>query len=303
MKNKGIFNLNQILRKINSLISSGSIQRRLGYSKNAKLLIIHADDLGMSVSENTASIEAMGKGIVNSGSIMVPCPNFREIADYSKTHPEADLGIHLTLTSEWSSYKWKPVLPPNEVASIIDLNGSLLESQAQILKNAIPDEVGKEFRVQIFQAIEVGIDLTHIDTHMYTAFSNDEILKIYISLGKEFKLPVLLTYELPISTWFLKNAIVVDHLYCAKPEDYIQGLSNYYCEVMRSIKQGLNIILVHVAFNNKEMQYITGDQPNFGSAWRQADYDFFTSDQCIQLIQDNNIQLITWREIRDKLVR
>jgi len=179
----------------------------------------------------------------------------------------------------------------------------LFETKVQIIKNAVADDVEKEFRAQIFKAIEAGIDLTHIDTHMYTAFSNNEILLKYISLGKEFKLPVLITYKLPISTWFSKNVIVVDQLYCAQPEDYIQGLNDYYCEVLRSIKPGLNSILVHTAFNNKEMQDITGDQPDFGSAWRQADYDFFTSDQCRQLIQDNDIQLITWREIRDKLIR
>jgi predicted glycoside hydrolase/deacetylase ChbG (UPF0249 family) len=291
------------LKLILRTISSGSIQERLGYSKDEKLLIIHADDLGISRSENAATFESMEKGMVNSGSIMVPCPAFNELSDYSKTHPNADIGIHLTLTSEWSSYKWGPVLPSAEVPGITDSRGFFYEGKDSLYKINVANEVEKEFRAQIKMAIKSGIELTHIDSHMYVAFTTGEIIKKYISIGKEYKLPVLLTYDLPISSWFQKNTIVVDQLYCAKPEDYVKGLKSYYEEAIKTIKPGLNCILVHVAFNNKEMQDITLDQQNFGSAWRQADFDFFTSVDCRQLVENHNIKLITWREIRDKLVR
>jgi chitin disaccharide deacetylase len=292
-----------ILKQTIRIFFFKSIQKRLGYSKNTKLLIIHADDMGMSGSENTATIEAMEKGTVNSGSVMVPCLKFQEIADYSKTHLKADIGIHLTITSEWPQYKWGPVLPHEEVESIIDSDGFFLENMDKIIKNANPVEVEKEFRAQIMRAMESGIELTHIDSHMYAAFSNNQLLKIYISLGKEYNLPVLLTNKLPIRSLMSKNLIVVEQLYCAKPEDYSIGLNYYYREILRSIKPGLNCILVHTAFNNEEMQNITRDQTNFGADWRQADFDFFTSEECSQLIRNNNIQLITWREIRTKLVR
>jgi predicted glycoside hydrolase/deacetylase ChbG (UPF0249 family) len=284
-------------------VFSKSIQKRLGYPGNTKLLIIHADDLGISSSENAASFEAFEKGLVNSGSVMATCPKYHEVAGYSKTHPNSDIGVHLTLTSEWPSYKWGPSLDSEEVKSLTDQYGHFFDNKTDLGKNIIPAEVEKELRAQIDRMIESGIDLTHIDTHMFTAFSNNEILKICISLGEEYKLPVLLIDELLFHIRNLHKAIIVDRLYYAKPENNATGLINYYREVLRSIRPGLNCILVHIAFDNEEMQEIAKGQLNYGAAWRQTDFDFFTSNECRQLIKNNNIQLVTWREIRDKLIR
>src|SRR6266550_441652 len=88
-----------------------TLAEKLGYPKDAKLLIVHADDAGLSHSEDSATIAAFEKGAINSSSIMVPCPWFPEIATYAKQHPEFDWGIHTTFTSEWKNYKWDGVLP------------------------------------------------------------------------------------------------------------------------------------------------------------------------------------------------
>ncbi|HKC37295.1 MAG TPA: ChbG/HpnK family deacetylase, partial [Chitinophagaceae bacterium] len=105
-----------------------TIQERLGYPKDAKLVIIHADDLGVSHSENAASTTALEKGSVSSASIMVPCPWFPEIAAYALLHPAADLGLHITLTSEWKYYKWGPVTAKEKVPGLINKNGFLYSS-------------------------------------------------------------------------------------------------------------------------------------------------------------------------------
>jgi hypothetical protein len=91
---------------------------RLGYPSDAKLLIVHADDLGVAHSVNDASIRAFASGLVNSGSIMIPCSWVPEIASYARANPQADLGLHLTLTSEWKNYRWGPVLSRQTAASL-----------------------------------------------------------------------------------------------------------------------------------------------------------------------------------------
>src|ERR1041384_99018 len=67
-----------------------TLVERLGYPRDAKLLIIHADDLGMAHSVDAATMKAFESGAISSGSIMVPCPWFGEIAAYARQHPEAD---------------------------------------------------------------------------------------------------------------------------------------------------------------------------------------------------------------------
>lgn len=295
--------IGNIIRKFLKFFYSGTIQKRLGYPAGTKLLIIHADDLGFSHSENTASIKAMEEGMVSSGSVMVPCSGFDEIVNYSKNNRDKDIGIHLTVLSEWDSVKWKPVLPGDAVPSLINQEGYFMENKEQLLLKADPREIENEYRAQIMHALNSGIDLTHIDSHMYSAFSKYEIVKKYIALGKTFRLPVLLTYNLPVRSWFLKDLIIVDQLYYARPGDFEKGLSNYYSTVLSTLNPGLNCLLVHTAINDKELQDITRGRTSYGSEWRQADYDFFMSAECRQLIQNNNIRLITWREIRDKIFR
>src|SRR3954466_14605439 len=82
-----------------------TIAERLGHPRNAKLLILHADDLGVAHSENAASFDALDRGAINSGSVMMPTPWVTEVVEYAKTHPNADIGVHLTLTAEWKTYR------------------------------------------------------------------------------------------------------------------------------------------------------------------------------------------------------
>src|SRR5690606_16295123 len=157
-----------------------SIQEKLGYPKNAKLLIIHADDLGVAHSENAASFTVLEKGAVNSASILVPCPWFPEAAAYAKDHPTADIGVHLAITSEWKLLKWGPVAPVTKVPSLVDKYGFFYADTPGAIAHAKPDEVETELRAQIDRALAFGVDVTHLDSHMGTVVSHPDLIKIYL---------------------------------------------------------------------------------------------------------------------------
>lgn len=289
-----------------------TIQERLGYPKETKLLIIHADDIGVTQTENAATIYAMENGSVNSGSIMVPCPWFPEIAAYAVAHPKADLGLHLVLTSEWKYYKWGPVLH-QDVKSLLTDKGFLTDGTSVNLATvAKVEDVEKELRAQIQRAIQFGIDPTHLDSHMGMLFQTPDFLKVYIKLGQEFKIPVMLNQEIidafssrgtDMKKLIGEKDIIIDKIYTANPEDYKKGMAQYYTGILNNLQPGVSTILLHAAYDNDEMKAVTVDHPDWGAAWRQADFNFFTSDACKNLLKENNIKLVTWRELRDKLLR
>src|SRR5262245_48737176 len=283
-------------------------QEKLGYPRSAKLLMIHADDLGMSHSENLASIAGFEKGVMKSGSIMVPCPWFREIAAYSVAHSQVDLCLHLTLNSEWKSYKWGPVLPPTDVPSLVDSEGHLPDNLRDLVTRAKVEEVEKELRAQVERARQFGIVPTHFDTHMYSLVTNTEFAKVYIKLGHDYRVPTLLKImsrkmanSSELKDCISERDVVVDKVFMAKVADFKSGLKDYYTNVIKSLGPGLNVILLHAAYDDAEMQAVTADQPDYGAAWRQADIDFFTSDECKELLKAEKIQLVTWREIRERI--
>ena len=307
---RNIFSLLFILSAATAFAQKKSIQERLGYSKDTKLLIIHADDIGVSHAENMATIHAMEKGSVNSGSIMVPCPWFAEIAAYASSHPQADFGLHLTLTSEWDHYKWGPVTDKGDVPGLITNRGYFNDNNESVHKNATLPEVEKELRSQIERAKQFGIDPTHFDTHMFCGVADPRFLDIVLKLGHEYKVPVLLNPEkmkewvnIDMNGYLTDDDIVADKLFMAFPPDFEKGMENFYTQSLQSLTPGLNVILMHASYDNQEARGVMGEHPGYGAAWRQADFDFFTSEKCKKLIAGKNIKVITWREVRDKLLR
>jgi hypothetical protein len=97
--------------------------------------------------------------------------------------------------------------------------------------------------------------------------------------------------------------VVVDNLYMAMQEEYDNGITNYYVELLNNLEPGLSCLLIHTAHDNEEMKAVARGHTYWGSAWRQMDFYFFTSERARQLLKENNIHLVTWREIRDKIVR
>ena len=285
-----------------------TLQERLGYSKDAKLLILHADDLGMSHSENAATFSGMEHGSISSASIMMPTPWISEAANYQHQHPVADLGLHLTLTSEWNYLKWGSVA--SNVPGLLNKNGFLFSSVDSVYGSATAAEVEKELRAQIEKAKSLGIDITHLDSHMGTLFGRPDYLKVFIKLGREYKVPVLLckpifklAFHVDLDSLTTDKDVTIDMIYMAYPQDYKNGMENFYTGVLRSLKPGVSEIIFHAAYNDSEMQAAAIDHPDYGAEWRQADFNFFSSDKCKTVLKEQNIQLITWREIRDKLLR
>ena len=282
----------------NSVIAQNNIASILGYPADSKLLIIHADDLGVSHSENMASFEAIEKGLVNSASVMMPTPWVLEVANYAKKHAKThDFGLHLVLSSEWKNYKWGPVSPVNKVPSLIDEHG-------YFHKGCISDlnmkEVEAELRAQVDRAYAMGLEPTHLDTHMDCLLGSKELTAVYLKVGQSYNLPVLASKEFPqelLDKYEVK--IVLDKIFTIMPDDYDEGSEEYYLNTMRNLKPGLSTFLIHTAFDDHEMSGITVDHPAWGSEWRQKDFDFFTSETCKKVLAEEKIILVTWRQLKD----
>jgi hypothetical protein len=161
----------------------------------SRRLIAHIDDVGMCHGANTAFVELFGKGFVTSGSVMVPCPWFPEIAEAARQRPDFDLGVHLTLTSEWPGYRWRPISTTSPASGLIDDDGYMWRNVPALRARVDPSAAEEEFRAQIVWALASGIDATHLDTHMGAA-AVPELLEIYLKLGRDYRLPVLLPREI-----------------------------------------------------------------------------------------------------------
>lgn len=288
---------------------SGNLVERLGYPAGSKLLIIHSDDLAVSHAENQASMEAMETGSVRSASVMVPCPWLPEVADYARKHPGHDMGLHLTLTSEWWPYKWGPVAPRGQVSSLVDSNGYFYHNCAAFGMKAKPEEVERELRAQIEKSKAMGLEPTHFDSHMGCLFySSPELFSIYLKMGRIYGVPSMVSHDFldAVSEDFRKAVtdrdIVVDRVITASPEDYTKGMEQYYLNMLGHLQPGVNVLLIHTAYETDDMRRMTDGFPGaWDAGWRQADYNFFSSELCKKVLKDQNIQLITWKQIGNLL--
>lgn len=163
----------------------------LGLPKNSRVLLLNHDDLGMNYGSNIAFLEISNNNSVQSGSVMVPCPWFPHISEVCKKNNELNIGVHLTLTSEWSHYRWRPLSTSNKSSGLIDSDGYFWKSRKLLRQNINKDAAEIELRAQIDRALNSGIDITHLDCHMGVGII-PELVEIYIKLGNDYKLPVLI---------------------------------------------------------------------------------------------------------------
>jgi predicted glycoside hydrolase/deacetylase ChbG (UPF0249 family) len=284
-----------------------SLAERLGYKATDKLLIIHADDVGMCHSVNVATTKALEVGTVTCASIMIPCPWLPEIAEYAKAHPEADFGLHLTLTSEWQRYRWRPVAPIDQVPSLLDKDGYLPHTVEEVVRHGKPEEVAKEIRAQIARAREFGIKPTHVDSHMGTLFTGP-FMPAYTSVAKESGILPMLMVATPEriaqgkqlgfdaakieETLSKEGYVFLDMLYEDSAGADLESRRAHYYNVIRNLKPGVTEIIVHLSMNDEEIQHISG-------AWlrRWNEFQIFTDPKTRELIDSLGIKLIGYKQL------
>ena len=283
-----------------------TVAERLSYPADAKLLIVHADDLAVAHSVDAASFDALDKGGVSSASIMVPCPWLNEVAAYAKEHPNADLGLHLTLTSEWKIYRWGPVEAKDKVASLLDPSGNLWPETGPAAQSIKAEEAGREIRAQVERAIAAGIHPTHLDSHMGVLFARPDLFAAYVKVAHEYHLPFLAVRvadeRAKLLSLLSEKDPVVDSIVMADPTVHATQWKEFYGNAIKNLKPGLSELIVHLGHDDAELQAVTLDHPDFGSAWRQRDYDFVTSSEFKKALAENHIVLIQWRDLQ-KLLR
>jgi predicted glycoside hydrolase/deacetylase ChbG (UPF0249 family) len=279
-----------------------TIAERLGYPRDAKLLIVHADDLGMAHSVNAATIKALESGLVNSGSIMVPCPWFSEIATYARANPQADLGLHLTLTSEWTTFRWGPVSSKDRVSSLLDKDGYFYLTETDAASHADPKEVELEITAQVERARASGVQPTHLDSHMGTLYQNKALFEVFLRVARKYKLPVRVARAWFGRADFLPEVLKPDDVYIDRVLDINTSVAasdwaSFYSDALKKLEPGVTEVVIHLGYDDAEMRGATSDHPNWGAAWRQRDFEFFTSETFRKLLQENQIKLITWHEL------
>jgi predicted glycoside hydrolase/deacetylase ChbG (UPF0249 family) len=280
-----------------------TIAERLGYPHDSKLLIIHADDLAVAHSEDAASFDALDKHAVTSASIMVPCPWLNEVAAYAKDHPDADLGLHLTLTSEWKTYRWGPVESKDKVPSLLDPSGYLWpDTDHHSLK---PEQAEREIRAQIERASSMGIHPTHLDSHMGVLFSRPDLFAVYLKVAREYKLPFLAVRSADAPKELLSmlsdKDLVLDALVMADEKVAVGDWNTFYVNAIKGLKPGITEIIVHLGRDDAELKAVMVDHPDYGAAWRQRDYDVVTSPEFKKVLEDNHVILIKWNDLKKLL--
>jgi chitin disaccharide deacetylase len=279
-----------------------SLAEKLGFPRDAKLMIVHADDVGVTHSVNAATIKALDTGLVNSASIMVPCPWFPEIADYARSHPDIDFGLHLTLTSERVFYRWGPVTSKDRVPSLVDENGYFHRDWTAATK-INPKEAEVELRAQIDRAYAMGIRPTHLDSHQYRLYENGkDLFEVVLRIAHDYKLPVFLARDWFADRPYLESSLtpadfVLDHTVTIPPDVPPEKWAEFYKNALRNLQPGVTEFVIHLAFADDEMKAATRERDTWGATWRQRDFEFFTSQEFRNLLHEQNIKLITWREL------
>lgn len=294
-------------------IATKSNAEKLGFGKDQKVILFHMDDLGMCDEANQSGEFYMQNGFVNSGAIMMPCPSAKAFVEWAKKNPKKDVGAHLTLTSEWKTYRWGPVTKASKVPGLVDPDGKFWHEVPQVVEHASAKEVETEIRAQIDQMIALGLRPSHMDTHMGTLYGSPEYVKVFLKVAQE--------YGIPANAIDLSNKKVADlfrsqgypitdgvvellNSYSLPKLDFFTSVPNgktyeekrsNLLELLKSLPNALTEIIFHPSVETENLKTITG-------SWQQRVWEarLFSDPVVIQFFKDNNIVITDWKEIMSR---
>ncbi len=296
-----------------SIAPARSKLERLGHLADARLLIVHADDIGMAHAQNAATIAALEHGVATSGSLIVCAPWVPEFMAWYRRHPDADIGVHLTLTAEWHTLRWAGVLSREEAPSLRDDDGYFPTTVAEVARRADPVEAERELRAQVARARELGLRPTHLDTHMGAVFARREIFEAYLRIARENALPAAVprgafAEDRPdmapgLTALVGPRDLLVDDFIMA-PEDLApDDWPAFYTAVIEQLRPGtITQLIVHLAHDGAEMRALTAGYQVFDASWRQRDFDFLVSPAARRLLRDTGVVLTTWRKLGRRIL-
>tara|TARA_X000001036_G_scaffold438187_2_gene485358 strand:+ start:1754 stop:2728 length:975 start_codon:yes stop_codon:yes gene_type:complete len=278
------------------------ISQILGFNPSDKLLIIHADDLGLCESVNSATFESFKNRAISSASVMMTTDEINEVASFSNTNQNYDMGIHLTVTSEWKLHKWGGILNNEDIPSILNKKNHLYWNKRKFTKNGKLDEIRKELQAQIDLGKSMGINPSHIDSHEGALFFDPDIFKLYLDLAKENDLlafvPIQASVHFDENFKKPKHAIIIDQFHMLPEGINVSEIKDYYFNVIKNLQPGLSQIIVHLGKDEEELREITIDHPNFDYRWRQLDFDVFNSIDFKDHLKKHNIKIINWKDLK-----
>ena len=276
-----------------------SLAARLGVEK---AVILHVDDLAMCHGGNRAYLELAAKRAVTCGSVMVPCPWFREIAEAAAADPALDLGVHLTLTSEWPHYRWRSLSTTSRASGLIDDEGYFWRDVASLRAHLVPEAAETELRAQIDCAIAAGIKPTHIDAHMAAAML-PELIDLHVRLAFDYGvvpvLPRLIrwapereSYAAAVARLDAAGLPVIDHFRGTLPVE-ADAVRQRYRETIEGLAPGLTLFALHATMPG-EIEAISPQH----AGWRTREYALFASGAISEWLAANQITPIGYRDIQ-----
>jgi predicted glycoside hydrolase/deacetylase ChbG (UPF0249 family) len=286
---------------------------KLGFPKDKRVIILHADDAGMCDEANIATYRYMEQNQIQSAAGMVPCEWFDELAEWAKIHPEKDVGVHLTLTSEWKTYRWGPVSEPEQVPGLIDPDGFLWRGVPEVVVHASPEEVENEIRAQIDKSIALGVKPDHIDTHMGTLYGTLNFSKAYLKVAQEYGIPAMVIdlSDETVAERFRDDGYPITKELTALLNDYdmpllddffaVPGGSTYeekrqnFFALVKSLNPGITEIIFHPSVESDNLKQIT-------NSWQQRVWEaqLFSDPAVIQFFENEEVIFTNWVELMKK---